>query len=79
MEKFTVRLYKLVGNSVEIKQDIPGCEESEARNIAIRHAIEHRFTNVKFIDDEGYGELRVTATTPNGRAGRNIGTITPDC
>lgn len=35
------------------------------------------FTRVQTVDDEDGYYVRVTATTPNGRAGRNIGAIEP--
>ena len=36
-----------------------------------QYAKENGFTNVKQVEDEDF-EVRMTATTPNGRAGRNI-------
>lgn len=39
------------------------------------HYEKHGFTNFKLVDDQEYDQLRVTATTPGGRAGRNVAFI----
>jgi len=47
---------------------------TEAKDNVYHYGISNGYTNIKFVDDEDY-QLRVTATTPNGRAGRNIASI----
>lgn len=48
--------------------------ESDARIAAEQFGKDNGFTAIKFVSDEDFC-LRVTGTTPNGRAGRNLASI----
>lgn len=74
-----VRFYSLRGDFKTVS-DIVYPSINDAKNAAQKYATDNGFTNVKFVDDD-YNDyeidIRVTATTPNGRAGRNIARIEP--
>lgn len=42
------------------------------------HYIKEGFSDFKLVDDQNYDSLRVTAKTPGGRHGRNVGFIEYD-
>ena len=44
----------------------------EARAAVEAHASAHGFTRVKLVDGRDMDGVRFTATTPGGRAGRNV-------
>lgn len=45
---------------------------TQARTLVDAHAAAHNMTKVKVVDEGDGDGLRYTATTQNGRAGRNI-------
>jgi hypothetical protein len=47
---------------------------SEAKTVVEKHIENSGYTNLKTVDDEDYS-LRFTATTPNGRPGRNVAAL----
>jgi hypothetical protein len=73
---YSVRFYSLGEKFQTIRQETFSSIES-AQQAAIEHGSSAGFTNIKFVDDDDY-TIRVTATTPNGRHGRNIAAIEPD-
>lgn len=73
---YAVRYYSLSGKFETLKTEIYPSEQ-EAKSAITTYANSNGFRNVQFVDEDGY-ELRVTATTPNGRAGRNIGVVACD-
>ena len=58
--------------AISHRQDFP--TEQEAFDAIRQYAETAGFTRVREVSDEDY-ETRVTATTPNGRAGRTVGRI----
>lgn len=68
-----LRLYSL-GDDFRIIQTIEVGTICEAREIVEKHIDGSGYTNLKTVDDADYS-LRYTATTPNGRAGRNVAAI----
>lgn len=72
-EKLILRLYSLdtefcIVSTVEVSS------EFEAKTIVEQHIKDSGYTNVRMVDDEDYS-LRFTATTPNGRNGRNVASL----
>jgi len=73
---YSVRFYSVIGSFQTIRNETYSSEEA-AKQACKEYAKTTGFTNVKFVDDDEC-TTRVTATTPNGRAGRNIAVIEPD-
>lgn len=68
-----LRLYSLDGN-FKIVSTVEISTEMEARTIVEKHIAGSGYWNLKVVDDEDYS-LRFTATTPAGRAGRNVAAL----
>lgn len=74
MAKLSVRFLSLVGSVATVKtEEFSTTKEALA---AVKAYVEPQgFTRVKLVDDNDFDELRVTATAPGGRAGRNVASI----
>jgi hypothetical protein len=68
-----VKFYSLTGKFTVINE-LFFDNQRAAETCVLQYAAANKFTSVKFVSDEDY-EIRATATTPNGRAGRNIARI----
>ena len=68
-----LRLYSL-GDDFKVIKTIEVGTIYEAREYVEKHINGSGYTNLKTVDDEDY-HMRYTATTPNGRAGRNVAAI----
>ena len=68
----TVRFYSLVGSSVKTVRTAEFATEAAALQAVTEYATATGFTNVRTVEGEDGYSLRYTATTPNGRPGRNI-------
>ena len=75
--QYVVRFYSLGAGEFHTVHTQKYESLAKAKQDAINHAEAHNYKNVKFVDDDDYC-IRVTATTPNGRAGRNVASIEPD-
>jgi hypothetical protein len=74
-EKMVLRLYSL-GNNLDFRviSNVEVSTTSEAKTVVEKHIENSGYTNLKTVDDEDYS-LRFTATTPNGRPGRNVAAL----
>jgi hypothetical protein len=72
-ESMILRLYSLDGN-FKVIQTIEVGTICEAREIVEKHIDGTGYKNLKTVDDTDYS-MRYTATTPNGRAGRNVAAL----
>lgn len=72
-ESMILRLYSLDENFRIIKTIEVGTI-CEAREIVEKHINGSGYKNLKTVDDAD-DSMRYTATTPNGRAGRNVAAI----
>lgn len=72
-EMMILRLYSLDGEFKTI-QTIEVGTICEARELVEKHIDGSGYTNLKTVDDADFG-MRYTATTPNGRSGRNVAAI----
>jgi len=69
-----VRFYS-IGKDFQVLETKNYESKSAAIMAATKHGIDGGYSNVRLVSDEDDYEVRVTATTPNGRAGRNIAAI----
>jgi len=67
-------VFYTLGNNFGIAKTEMFDTQNEAANAIRDYALAQKFTRIQEVDDEDYN-IRITATTPNGRAGRNVGTI----
>ena len=72
-ESMILRLYSL-DEPFRVIQTIEVGTICEARELVDKHIDGSGYTNLKTADDADYS-MRYTATTPNGRAGRNVAAI----
>lgn len=72
-EMMILRLYSL-GQDFKVIRTIEVGTICEAREIVEKHIDGSGYTNLKTVDDADYS-MRYTATTPNGRPGRNVAAI----
>lgn len=71
---YRTRFYALTGVIRTVREEY-FATEAEALDALTRHAIANGFSRVKTHNDDDEWSTRVSATTPGGRAGRNIGSI----
>lgn len=69
-----LRLFSLEGNFITI-QKIEVQTFDEAKAIVAKHIEGSGYRNLQYVDDEDGYTTRFTATTPNGRPGRNVASI----
>jgi hypothetical protein len=71
-------MVKLIYYTLDSKFGVLKSEMHDSVNDAFwkakEYGRENGFTNIRQVDDDDF-TIRVTATTPNGRAGRNIAAI----
>lgn len=72
-DSMILRLYSLDEN-FRVIQTIEVGTICEAREIVEKHINGSGYKNLKTVDDADYS-MRYTATTPNGRNGRNVAAI----
>jgi hypothetical protein len=73
---YRTRFYSLTGAPKTIREEYHETEQESLDALRI-YAESQGFRNIKMVDEEDGYHIRVTATTPNGRPGRNIGSIEP--
>lgn len=70
--KRTVRFYSLDGSKFRTIRTEEYADQKTAFAAVLAHATEAGYTNVRELSDDDGWSIRYTATTPNGRHGRNV-------
>lgn len=73
---YRARFYSLTGAPSTVREETHPTEAAALAALTA-YAEAAGFRAVRTVDDEDGYHIRVTATTPNGRPGRNIGAIEP--